>query len=90
MLDVSFNAVDPFPVDGVELRLSGFSNSSYKDSKDWLSLGTGKVKEDEIALAQETMVWIPVLEVAWDEQMRRVVVFILPILVRAAEIVDIA
>lgn len=90
MLDVSFSAVDPFPVDGVELRLGGFSNSSYEDSKDWLSFGTGKVEQDEIALAQKTMVWIPVLEVAWGEQMGRVVVFILSVLVRAAEIVDIA
>lgn len=90
MLDVSFNAVDPFSVDGVELRLSGLSNSSYKDSENGFSFGTGKVEEDESAPAQETMVWVPVLEIAWGHQMGRVVVFVLSVLVWAAEVVDIA
>lgn len=76
-------------MDGVELRLCGPSNSSYKDSEDRFSFGTGKVEQDEIALAQETMVWVPVLEVARGDQIGRVVVLILSVLVWAAEIVDI-
>jgi len=89
VLDVSFNAVDPFSMDGVELRLCGPSNPPYKDSENRFSFGTGKVEEDEVALAQETMVWVPVLEVAWGDQIGRVVVLILSVLVWAAEIVDI-
>jgi hypothetical protein len=89
MLDVSLSAMDPFSMDGVELRLGGLSNSPHKDGKDWFSLGARKVEKDQITLAQKTMVWVPVLEVGRD-QTSRVVAFILDILVCAAEIVDVA
>jgi hypothetical protein len=34
VLDVSFSAVQPFPMDGVELGLGRLSDSAYKDGKD--------------------------------------------------------
>lgn len=90
VLDVAFHAVDPFSMEGVELRLGGLADSSYKYSKNWFSFGTREVEEDHVALAQETVVRVPVLEVAWADQTRRVFTLIFLILVWAAEIVDVA
>jgi hypothetical protein len=77
-------------MEGVKLRLAGLTDSSYKDGKNWFSFGTRKVEKDQVALAQETVVRVPVLEVAWADQTRRVVTLIFLILVWTAEIVDIA
>lgn len=51
VLYVSLGAVNPFSMDGIELRLYRLSNSSYKDGQYGFSLGARELEHDQVALS---------------------------------------